>query len=304
MFKIKRKYFLIVFIFILLFKAGQAWALQFSPVIKKPELNPGEEIMDQIKLHNDLGREVEYKIEVLTFKASENGKDPDFSQTLNQKNSNFLSWIELSETGIKLEKNASAIIDYKIKIPEDAGAGGYYFAILFSEKGLGNEDIIISGKTGPIFLLKVNGEINYDYSLKEFKANLQEQKIKIKFDYKVNNKSNIHVVPSGVIIIRSLGITGFKEIGRVKLNQNQKNILPDSERILKEEFKFPRDKFLPLGFYKFELILNNDNLEKKAATETIFISSELIKIVISIIVLQFIIIALITYLKKKNKYKY
>jgi hypothetical protein len=148
-------------------------------------------------------------------------------------------------------------IPISVNLPADSEPRGYYGALIVSAKGDPTDsglDSEVKGVTqlvtrlGSIFLVRVEGDLNQQSSIKDFKIIGPEKFIYTKnpegFEVAVKNSGNVHLVHYGEIKVKN--VFG-KEV--VNLPVNAFFSLPDSTRY--REIKWPET--FAFGFYKAEI---------------------------------------------------
>lgn len=224
------KKFLIVVIILAGFftVVSSANALTLYPSRLEAEINPGQTEGYSFFLFNETKDDLHLTATVESFKPQGEAGGvtilpPDIS---NQS----LSWIKLPQ-GVVLKPGQTKQIDFTISVPSTAGVGGYYMAIMWQgQQGSGNKSVAITSRVGALVLLRVKGGASQKLNLSEF--GLKDHKnvynfLPISFVSRLENKGNIHLKPSGMIIIKN--IFG-RVVSTVPFNAPGNNVLPQSAR--------------------------------------------------------------------------
>ncbi len=215
---------------------NHASALTISPPKIEIDGAPGDVINQVIKLYNEEGRDNVFFAEVQNFQARGEMGEPGFTQSAEKDGFSLASWIEVSTEPIALSAGERREILFKVIIPQNADPGGHYAGVLFSTTPPGKEtgaaSIGISGKLGPLILLKVAGEIQESGKLLEFDTKNGTKfftRKPVEFYIRFSNQGNIHLKPRGEIKIKGIfDITSTPD--SLAVNETEGNVLPNSVR--------------------------------------------------------------------------
>jgi hypothetical protein len=202
-------------------------ALTVSPVRFEISGNPGETIQKEVTLYNEQDTTKTVYPDYKNFQAQGESGTPSFVDPKD----GLGTWMA-APGGITLEKRESKKITFLVTIPENAEPGGYFAALLFgtippNEKGT---NLSIGSETGPLVLLRVNGDIKESASILEF-STLDKKSfytaLPVEMFYRFQNGGNDRVKPIGSIILNNLGIIRAKSLNA---NIAEGNILPGQIR--------------------------------------------------------------------------
>jgi len=253
-------------------KAQTILPLTVAPARQELEIKPGEQSAVIIKFINQGTDPVSGLLKVADFIVEDSEGSPIFLEGPNQPSSRFsaASWVELPYDRITIAPKDKVLIQAKIKAPDDAQAGGRYFAIYFEPSGTLNEEATSSAlqeATTPISLriaglvyLRVAGPVEESAFVKQLSAPrfLEYGPITVKTE--ILNKGNYHIRPKGTIALYSLfGKKIDEEIIK------EQNIFPDASRFYENKLG---EKWL-LGKYKIELTASYGE-SGKVLTATVF----------------------------------
>jgi len=279
------------FVFSLLVVPIKAKAETISVSPPKFELfgNPGDIVNEKLKVRNDSGSELTYKMLVEDFQAGdeEGGvlfvEDPDAPKT----NFSLANWVTVEPSQFTVPANGERVINVNIRIPRDAEPGGHYASVQIRLAG----DQVVGGgasvesRLNSLILLRVSGNVTEKVVLEEFKpADTWQQFGPIDFTLKSRNEGNVHVAPTGTIIVTD---TFNRKVQEIPLRVA--NVLPGSSRAIKTTW----DRKNLIGRYTATLVANyGQNQEPLTATTTFYvIPLTLVWIVLGLII---IIVLLIT----------
>jgi hypothetical protein len=225
-------------IFLLLLVAGaivfgdvvlaQGTALGISPVNFELTGNPGDVIINQIKIFNsseDSSIGIKMEVEDITPQG-EIGHV--VTEPVEKDTYSLAGWIKTDPEEFILEPRTQGFITFTISIPENAEPGGHYGAVLASTKsiaGPGPTGAAITQRVGTLVLLSVSGEVKEELTVKDFSAPGYSEYGPVPFIIRFENKGTVHVKPRGFVTITNwLG----KKIADIEFPQQ--NVLPGAVR--------------------------------------------------------------------------
>jgi len=226
-----------------------------SPVRFEELVKPGETISRPVKVTNDSPTPKKLYAYLRDFTAEgEEGRARLIVPGTEQ--GNYLSsWIQITTEGIDFAPNEQKEINFTVKLPKEAGPGGYYGAIIFGTKapdvkGEGSA-IAISQQTGSLVLLQIAGEVDETANIRDFVTDksIYNNPFNVNFTTRIENLGNVHIKPHGTIeIMNMLG----RKVGEVRFNDKGANILPKSIRRFSDQWQGD----FGLGRYKAVLSLS------------------------------------------------
>jgi hypothetical protein len=235
--------------FIILLLPVSASALTLSPTKVEVAGDPGQELIGEIELQNEETKQKTFYLSYENFEPRGETGSPYFVG----RGSGLSSWISTQES-IVLNPGERIKIPYKISIPSDATAGGYFAAIFFGTQppatGEGAE-VAIGGKVGSLVLLRVNGDISEAGGVLEFVTASSSKfftTLPVGFSYRFNNTGGDRVVPRGELTIRN---TFGMKAKAISINKNEGSILPNSIR--KFELAWSEDESLTVDAPFFDI---------------------------------------------------
>lgn len=222
-------------------------------------LDPGSAAQKIISVTNRMNKNVTFTIDIEDIVGSDNS----FEQVKllgNEKSPYSLKDFLIPEIlEFTLSPGEKISIPISVELPIDAEPRGYYGAVIISAKSSESqtdEDADVGGVTklvtrvGSIFLVKINGDVNEQSSLWDFKAIGPEKMFYSKhpegFEVAIKNDGNVHLVHYGEVEVKN--IFG-KVIASMPLNAFFS--LPDSTRY--RELEWPQS--FSFGYYRAELNL-------------------------------------------------
>ncbi|MEA3398258.1 MAG: LytR C-terminal domain-containing protein [Patescibacteria group bacterium] len=292
-------------------QAADGMTLSLTPPLIKNNVNPGQIWRSAIKVINNNPSLVNIYLEATDFKSGNDSGTVEFikaPETANQEENKYLlsQWIVIEPGPIEIPAFGSVEVPFIIDVPETAGPGGHYAAVLAGTKPSAEEisgtNIKISSLLASLILLNVNGEVKEEGRIREFSAN---KKIfyepNVNFTVRFENLGNVHIQPQGEIKVYNF-FNKQKELITLNHNSEFGNVLPGGIR--KWNFSWTSEKsLLEMGRYRAELVLSYGETAKETVDQKIFfwiIYPKPLIIALSVLLLLILIIVLITkrYIKK------
>ena len=209
--------------------------LQVSPAIIEINAEKGKTYDIKIKITNTTTSDQEYFANINDFKAKDETGNPEFiTDSKAPSSASIVQWIQPIAT-LRLNPNQSKEIIAKMVVPANAEPGGHYGIIRFGNQPgtTGQVGASIAASTGPLVLVRVDGEVKESLTTADFYTQHKGKKQSffeqgpVDFVERLTNNGNVHVKPKGDIVVTNmLG----RQVGSVKVNDNNGNVLPSSTR--------------------------------------------------------------------------
>ena len=232
-------------------------SLNVSPVFINLSIDPGKIVSSQFKVTNNNNFSEKLQLDVAKFESNPQTGQPIISDI--NENDDFAAWLKFEKKQFTLSANETRTFKFTISPPKNA-ALGYYYAIVVNRQALGEVDInqpqaaVAGAPAIPVLVEVFSPNAKKELQLVEFVTDKPfYEYLPTEFNIKVKNTGNVHVVPSGDIFIDS---SAKQNIGIISANPGRNNILPNSERTLKNTWL---DAFLYLSP---ELDKNNNTVYK------------------------------------------
>jgi len=236
-----------------------AEGIKVSPLRFEELVDPGETLQASIKITNNSVNVKTMFAYIMDFTAADETGKAKLIAPGSEQGTFLSSWIDITKEGIDFAANEEKEIFFTIKVPENTGPGGYYGAIVFGTKASeirsNSEEkgaaIAIAQQTGALLLFQVSGNVVEKAVIREFSTDKEfySTPFTVNFLTRVENLSNVHIKPRGIITISNmLG----KEKSLIRINDTGANILPNSIRRFESSWQ---DNF-GLGKYKAVLALS------------------------------------------------
>lgn len=210
----------------------KATALTLSPPLLEFVVEPGGDLISEIKIFNDSKETISLYASSANFTSRDESGNPFF---LFEEQEGLASWIEIMPGPIVLLPGERQRIPFSIKVPQEADAGGHYAGIFFGSAppDFGEEEggnVSVVSKLGVLLLLRVSGDITQESTIQDFQISNNQNfftKLPITFSYRLRNAGNIHIRPQGIIEINNA--IGIFE-GKILANPVEGAVLPSSIR--------------------------------------------------------------------------
>jgi len=231
---------------------AESKGLTISPPIIEPNIKPGEQAEFIIRVNNPTDSLIEDNIYVLDFRAKGDAGQPDF-YTATDDNAKYTisKWVTFNQPKIALTPGQVAEFKFTISVPANAEPGGHYGAVFFADtppKIEGDSSqVALSSMIGTLILAKVPGDVTESALVQDFSTDrMLYLRNQVDFDLRVTNAGNVHVKPTGDILIRNI----FGSIvDQVSVNEQGGNVLPSSTRKFTTSWK---SKKILFGYYTAE----------------------------------------------------
>ena len=197
----------------MMLEARPAFALSLSssqPVIKQT-LAPGETVQGSIELSNypDESLKLRVYLQDWRYKATGDG-EKDFSPPQTMPRS-AAGWVSFFPAEVELPQHGKAVIDYTIRVPDDASLNGEYTTVVFfeallaespagtktapSDKTSGN--VLFAARLGSLFYVDVKGTVRKEGRLSEVMVSRATAAAPATAQAKLSNEGNAVLLCEG-----------------------------------------------------------------------------------------------------------
>ncbi|MDB5179631.1 MAG: exported protein of unknown function [Candidatus Saccharibacteria bacterium] len=215
--------------------ADAANGLQISPALVQLNGEAGKSYNVELKVLNVTGSDLSFKTAVNDFAAKdETGTPSILLDEAAPTPTSIQTWVT-SIPDFSLKAHETKTIIAVITIPVSAEPGGHYGVIRFSGTSptLNGTGVGLSASAGTLFLVRVAGTVTEKLTLATFEATANSKQSAL-FEYgpitfvtRFQNTGNVHVQPTGTILIENI----FKnKVASLDINSEKGNILPSSTR--------------------------------------------------------------------------
>lgn len=278
--------------------AQSALGISAIPPRLEVEINPGEVKTFQIKVRNESSVDRPLTTEIKDFVVIDDSGTPiQIENTdINEEDNRWAaaSWIQVSPAKFIIKAGETKSLSLTVLAPEDALPGGHYAMVLHSpetEAIIDGTGSIIQPRVGTLVYVTIPGNIKQDAVVREFSAPNFLEFGPVNFKTSVTNLSDIHISPTGNIIV-----TNWFGGNTATIPLEDTNIFPYVSRDI---YTTLNKKWL-FGRYKAQLIAGYGTTGGALAATLFFwvIPWRLIVVILAAIAL---IIALTVILKKSKK---
>jgi hypothetical protein len=194
-------------------------------------IKPGQKFQTTIRVFNGSSKDLNVETFAKDFIIGTDGTTPvPVTETTNNRWS-LASWIVLTPSSQVVASKKTAIINVLIEVPKNAMPGGRYAMLLHqpSAPGANKDEVSGSGvnqQVGSLLYVVVDGPINEEAFIRDFvfKPNIAEFG-PMHFFYGIDNQSDVHVRPSGLVEIYNIF---HQKVAEVVVEPN--NVFPGSLR--------------------------------------------------------------------------
>lgn len=206
-------------------------ALSVSPQVFEVSANPGDSINDSFKIVN--GTDIDLTLTATPKNFTPEGEEGGVTLTEDSTAYSLASWTTVSPANVVIPARGSQVFDFNITLPLDAEPGSHLGSIIVQTKAatLDESGVAVSQEIGPLVLVSVSGDVVTSAEIASFTTDSFWEKGPVIFETRVTNTGNVHFKPRGTIEIKDM-------FGKVvtTVNLQEKNVLPDSTRLLTDEW--------------------------------------------------------------------
>lgn len=193
-------------------------AVSITPLRQTAVLEAGEKKIFSLDVVNDEKGVLIFQPEVDAFDIDEKTGMAIFG-----KEDPAIEWISAKPAFITLAPGETGRFLFTVSVPENAEVVSHYLGFFATQKG-GEGNVSVNSRLGSLFFLHIAGEIKELLSFDDFASDNLFFLDPLRVEFTLKNLGNIHVIPSGDVILRSWW---GGEITRLPLNEGARKILPD-----------------------------------------------------------------------------
>lgn len=216
--------YLLLFFLLSFFLISSADALTVSPPLIEVEAEPGEELIQPLKVFNETNQNLEIYPSLENFAPKRGGGLPAYLGDTDPLGA--ARWIKLPISNFKLKPGELKEILLTIKVPGLAEPGGHYVALFWSDQPPQKKGIVTGSRVASLFLFKIKGKIKEQAQIVSFQKKEANQ-WPAEFILWFRNDSNVHLKPGGYLEIYNWRSQKIKE---VEINPRGQAVLPQSLR--------------------------------------------------------------------------
>ena len=214
-----------------------AQALTVSPLYVDYHLNPGDTVLDVVKVYNEGKTPDTFHVQLVNFthlNNDESGTPEFYPATEKRDGTGLATWITVTDPNktYTLQPNERTNVSIAINVPKNAQPGAHYGAVVMASgdahpKG---SEVGVSSKLGSLIFITVSGEIDERGRIAEF--GFKEKKLwynyrPVDFFLRFENGGNTNVRPTGNVFIKNWY---GRQVASLKVNEAFGSVLPKSVR--------------------------------------------------------------------------
>ena len=221
-------------ILLILFSQSVYAVNSFKFTVSRPivflKLHPGSTELIELFIHNSDKTDLKLNLNTYSLSMDEHGNALVLENTNPASQAN---WLQPEFNNLKIPPDSNATVPVKIKVPFGI-SGGKYGVVMFetSQKVRAQNEILLTGRTGTIFMIEIYGRKKYDSRIIDFSVNGQTNPVN--FAVTIRNNGNLHINAKGSIMI--LGKDN-RIVDRINLNVGTGTILPNHRRVFPAVWK-------------------------------------------------------------------
>lgn len=236
---------LLIFIYIVAFKAGKVFSQSVLPLTVIParnqiEIEPGEKYSLPVNFYNQSDSPVSGFFKVADFIVDDNQGTPRLIENPDEAPGKFSAsrWVTLLYDRATLPANEKVSLQVDINVPQDARPGGRYVAVFFQSSGETPSQTGVTEEAGSgtalriasLMYIKIKGPVSEKALISRFFTPYFFEYGPIKMTTDILNRGDSHVTPRGVISLTNM-FGGLVDQTIIK----EKNVFPDSIRSYETE---------------------------------------------------------------------
>ncbi|MEI8361024.1 MAG: hypothetical protein WCG01_02765 [bacterium] len=234
-----------------------AGALKVSPIRVDELANPGDVISRSVTVTNDSDTPTTIFAYIRDFKSEGEEGQARLIEPGSESGPYLSSWIQITNAGVSFAPHEARDFSFKVSVPQNAGPGGYYGALVFgtkapnvridsAEKGAA---IGVAQQTAVLVLIQIAGQVNESAIIRDFSTDksLYNTPFTATFLTRIENQGNVHIKPRGIVqVYNMMG----KEVSNIRINDKSANVLPKTIRKFQDNWQ---DNF---GFGRYKAVLS------------------------------------------------
>ena len=206
-------------VFFVLFSANacapiSAWAFgaQITPPIVEVAVARGQTTNGTIEVQNESEEPTELEVYLQDWEYTEGGSGDKLFSVPGSSTRSAAGWISFYPQKLSLPAHGKAVVEYTIRVPADASAGGRY-AVMFFESALGKGkpdeqgvSVQYTGRIGTLFEVQVAGTVERVGEITKVEIGTVSEDRPLRLIYTFINKGNIVLRPKTIFnIVDALG---------------------------------------------------------------------------------------------------
>lgn len=233
---------------------------------------PGEKLQTSVRIRNGSDKVINISTLAEDFIIDVDGETPiPVTDTVNYRWS-LQNWVVLSPNFQVLQPGETATVNVIIEVPVDALPGGHYAMITHKPVDANGNDLVatneaaskINQRVGTLVYLVVDGPINEEAFIRDFKFPGFTEYGPVPFEFSVDNQSDIHIRPE--VKVEIFNLLGMK-VDTIQVPS--KNVFPMVGRKFADESQ-AWDRVWGAGYYRARLTMAYGSGGQIAIAQTSF----------------------------------
>jgi hypothetical protein len=199
-----------------------------TPTKVELNLDPGDKTTAEVKVINRTGESATFEFSTEDFEGSDDPSQATVFMGDEDSPIGARAWLKPEIDSIVLQHGETLTFNVDVAVPSDATPGGHY-AVLFASRTVDRYQeeagVKFTSRVGTLFLVTVSGEIIESGSLNPPEVPKLSESGPIDIGLVFNNEGNVHLKPSGKVIIRNFF---GREVASIDVREWV--ILPESSR--------------------------------------------------------------------------
>ncbi len=211
-----------------------ASALTISPAFTDQSLNPGDTLVETLKIYNEDAFPITLYPQATNFTAGEDesGTPRFYDANEDPYGTALAKWINLDVKEITVQPQERVSLVYTINVPRDVQPGGHFGALILgtTPSDVSSGGVGVEQQIGELILIRVSGELKEQASVAEFgfkNPKVWYNTLPVDFFLRFENSGNTHLRPTGNLFIKNWW---GKQVAAVVVNGDFKSVLPHSIR--------------------------------------------------------------------------
>ncbi len=186
-----------------------AWAFgtQITPPIVEVAVARGQTTNGTIEVQNESDEPTELEVYLQDWEYTEGGSGDKLFSVPGSSTRSAAAWISFYPQKLSLPVHGKAVVEYTIRVPADASAGGRY-SVMFFEAALGKGQsdeqgvsVQYTGRIGSLFEVQVAGTVERTGEITKIETGTVSEDRPLSLSYTFINKGNIALRPKTIFNI-------------------------------------------------------------------------------------------------------
>ncbi len=189
--------------------AQELQQITITPPKIEVTLAPGDKTEGRLGIINDSDTDMTFITGVYDFIVTDSNGTPEIlprGTMLNNKYS-AANWIAVYPEEFTVKQHQRFDFNYYIQVPQDAGAGGHYAALIYQPVNASGQPAVgakIQTQIATLVYISVKGTINESAKVTKFTAPNFSEYGPVKINTEITNYGDLHITPQATITIKDM----------------------------------------------------------------------------------------------------